>query len=200
MFSLLAPHFITSLISFMTIKSSYKFMIFFTVGIIFFFFNSSSIFSHRIPPTNTPSPISNFSTLEIIVVPYAHPIAVIGLPRWFSGKESIYQCRRCRFDPWVRRWNDNPLRYSCLGNPMDREAWKATVHGVAKSGWDWGTERALISVYSTLSFAQQTFTEHLLGATCSVRRRECSGQCSGLDYRDSQTPRPNAWRSKAELI
>ena len=25
--------------------------------------------------------------------------------------------------------NDNPLRYSCLGNPMDR-AWWATVHGV----------------------------------------------------------------------
>ena len=29
--------------------------------------------------------------------------------------------------------NGNPLQYSCLGNPMDGEAWKATVHGVAKS-------------------------------------------------------------------
>ena len=28
--------------------------------------------------------------------------------------------------------NDNPLQYSCLGNPMDREAWWTTVHGVAK--------------------------------------------------------------------
>ena len=27
----------------------------------------------------------------------------------------------------------NPLQYSCLGNPMDRGAWWATVHGVAKS-------------------------------------------------------------------
>ena len=27
----------------------------------------------------------------------------------------------------------NPLRYSCLENPMDREAWRATVHHVAKS-------------------------------------------------------------------
>ena len=26
-----------------------------------------------------------------------------------------------------------PLQYSCLDNPMDREAWQATVHGVAKS-------------------------------------------------------------------
>ena len=29
--------------------------------------------------------------------------------------------------------NSNPLQYSCLENPMDRGAWWATVHGVAKS-------------------------------------------------------------------
>ena len=29
--------------------------------------------------------------------------------------------------------NGNLLHYSCLGNPMDRGAWGATVHGVAKS-------------------------------------------------------------------
>jgi len=28
--------------------------------------------------------------------------------------------------------NGNPLQYSCLGNPMDRGAWQAAVHGVAK--------------------------------------------------------------------
>ena len=28
--------------------------------------------------------------------------------------------------------NDNPLQYSCLGNPMDRGAWRATVHGVTR--------------------------------------------------------------------
>ena len=28
--------------------------------------------------------------------------------------------------------NGNLLQYSCLGNPMDRGAWWATVHGVAK--------------------------------------------------------------------
>jgi len=58
------------------------------------------------------------------------------LPCWLSGKESICQCRICRFDPWVGKiagvGNDNPLQYSCLGNPMDRKAWWATVHGVAK--------------------------------------------------------------------
>ena len=29
--------------------------------------------------------------------------------------------------------NDNSLQYSCLENPMDREAWWATVPGIAKS-------------------------------------------------------------------
>ena len=28
--------------------------------------------------------------------------------------------------------NGNPLQYSCLENPMDREAWQATVHGVTE--------------------------------------------------------------------
>ena len=29
--------------------------------------------------------------------------------------------------------NGNPLQYSCLEYPMDREAWRVTVHGVAES-------------------------------------------------------------------
>ena len=29
--------------------------------------------------------------------------------------------------------NGNPLQYSCLENPIDRGAWRATVHGVAKN-------------------------------------------------------------------
>ena len=28
--------------------------------------------------------------------------------------------------------NGNPLQYSCLGKSMDRDAWQAVVHGVAK--------------------------------------------------------------------
>ena len=41
------------------------------------------------------------------------------------------------FDPWVGitpgEGNGNPLQYSCLETSMDRGAWRATVHGVAKS-------------------------------------------------------------------
>ena len=29
--------------------------------------------------------------------------------------------------------HSNPLQYSCLENPMDRGAWQATVHRIAKS-------------------------------------------------------------------
>ena len=32
-----------------------------------------------------------------------------------------------------REGNGNPCQYSCLGNPMDRGVWQATVHGVAGS-------------------------------------------------------------------
>ena len=32
----------------------------------------------------------------------------------------------------LEKGNGNPFEYSCLGNPMDRGAWQATVHGVVK--------------------------------------------------------------------
>ena len=59
-----------------------------------------------------------------------------GFPWGLSGKESACQRRRPKFDPWVRKipwkrkWQPTPV--FCLGNPMDRGAWWATVHGVAK--------------------------------------------------------------------
>ena len=35
--------------------------------------------------------------------------------------------------PTEGRFHGHPLQYSCLQNPMDRGAWRAIVHGVAKS-------------------------------------------------------------------
>ena len=35
--------------------------------------------------------------------------------------------------------NGSPLQYSCLENPMDRGAWQATIHGVARVGHDLAT-------------------------------------------------------------
>ena len=63
-----------------------------------------------------------------------------GLPRGLGGKESTRKCRsqrRCSFIPWVgkisRRSKWQPTLAFLLGNPMDRWAWRAAVHGVAKS-------------------------------------------------------------------
>ena len=39
--------------------------------------------------------------------------------------------------------NGNPLQYSCLGNPMDKEAWQGTVHGVARAAHDLATKPPL---------------------------------------------------------
>ena len=36
--------------------------------------------------------------------------------------------------------NGNPLQYSCLGNTMDRTAWRATVHRVARVRHDLATK------------------------------------------------------------
>ena len=63
-----------------------------------------------------------------------------GFPGGASGKEPACQCRRHkrnRFDPWVgkipwrRAWQSIPV--FLLENPMDRGAWQATVHRVAKN-------------------------------------------------------------------
>ena len=39
--------------------------------------------------------------------------------------------------------NGNPLQYSSPGNPMDRGAWQATVHGVARVRYDLATKQQI---------------------------------------------------------
>ena len=57
-----------------------------------------------------------------------------------TRKDPACQHKRLGFDPWVgkipRRRAWQPIPCSCLENPMDRGAWRATVSGVAKS-WTW---------------------------------------------------------------
>ena len=57
-----------------------------------------------------------------------------------GGSESKSVCLQCRRPGSTPGWgrsprggNGNPLHYSCLENPMNRGAWRATIHGVAKS-------------------------------------------------------------------
>ena len=57
-----------------------------------------------------------------------------GLPMWLSGKESDFQAGDASLIPEFGRspgeGSGNPFQYSCLGKPMNRGAWRATVHGV----------------------------------------------------------------------
>ena len=72
---------------------------------------------------------------------------VIGFPGSLDGKASAYNVGDPGSIPGSGRslgeGNGNPLQYSCLENPMDRGAWWATVHGVAKS-------RTRLSKFSSL--------------------------------------------------
>ena len=49
---------------------------------------------------------------------------------WTSLVAQWYRIYLPKQKTWVQSLN--PLQYSCLGNPMDRGAWQATVRGVAK--------------------------------------------------------------------
>ena len=64
-------------------------------------------------------------------------LLVPGFPGGSVIKEFTCQCRRCGFDTWSEGspggGNGNSLQYSCLENSMDRGAWWATVHRVAKN-------------------------------------------------------------------
>ena len=60
-----------------------------------------------------------------------------GFPGGSDGKEATCNAGDLASIPGSGRspgdGNGNPLWYSCLENPVDRGAWRATVHGVVKS-------------------------------------------------------------------
>ena len=68
------------------------------------------------------------------------PLNIQWLPLWLGGKKSACNAGatgdagstpgsgRCPGEG-----HGNPLHYACLENPVDRGAWQATVHRVAKS-------------------------------------------------------------------
>ena len=67
----------------------------------------------------------------------------MGFPYSSDGKESACNAGDHGSIPKSGRspgeGNGNPLQYSCLENPMDRGAWRATVHGVPKVRQDLAT-------------------------------------------------------------
>ena len=93
-------------------------------------------------------------------------------PGGASGKELTCQCRRCKrhgFNVSGRSpggGHGSPLQYSCLENPMDRGAWRATVHRVSqvRHNWShlaWIHESVYVSLISSGLWVPQVKELHL---------------------------------------
>ena len=71
-------------------------------------------------------------------------IDLLGPPHSSVGKESTCNAGAPGSIPGLGRspgeGNSNPLQHSCLENPIDRGAWQATVHGVARVGHSLATK------------------------------------------------------------
>ena len=80
-------------------------------------------------------------------------ICHMGFPDGSDGKESACNAGGLGLIPGSGRSpgeeNGNPLQYSCLGNPMDRGAWSATVQGVAES-------QTRLSMHACMQTSHQT--------------------------------------------
>ena len=91
----------------------------------------------------SPFPIlSNYQHFANLVLSTTYAIITIRgfcgvISRSSSDKEPTCQCRRQGLTPELRRFpwvgNGNPLQCCCLENPTNREAWRASVHGVTES-------------------------------------------------------------------
>ena len=86
-----------------------------------------------LPLSRQGSPVS----FDLILLISPSPNSPLDCPGGSDGKASAYNAGDPGSIPGSGispgELNGNPLQYSCLENSTDREAWKATVHGVAKS-------------------------------------------------------------------
>ena len=71
--------------------------------------------------------------------------------------------------------NGKPLQYSCLDNPIDRGAWKATVHRVAKSQ----TQLKHLSTHARMHVCMY-IDRHI--CTC-MHAQSCQTLCNPMDHR-----------------
>ena len=113
-----------------------------------------------------------------ILSPPLHLTSLLGklptalLPRWYTGKESACSAGDARDAGLILGLGRLPgegngilPQYSCLGNPLDREAWRATVHGVAKSQTRLSTDVCTLLVEDTCHFPAE---EKLTSADSSL--------------------------------
>ena len=78
--------------------------------------------------------VNLFCTSETYII--THQLSIKGFPHSSVSKSSACNAGDLGSIPRSRRspgeGNGNPLQYSCLGNPMDREAWQAIVHRIPR--------------------------------------------------------------------
>ena len=96
--------------------------------------------SKRARSCRRPGPVISHNGKEYIkknVYIYMYIYIYMGFPGGSDGKESACNAGDRGLIPRLGRspgkGNGNPFGYSCLENPMDRGAWRAIVHGLAKS-------------------------------------------------------------------
>ena len=76
----------------------------------------------------------------------------------------------------------NPLQYSCLGNPMDRGAWWAAVHGAARVGNNLVTKPPTILQLKLNLFNKTQPTQHILSMNKMTRMSVSTKRKSLLSY------------------
>ena len=136
-------------------------------------------------------PAYQFCMIKIIYISYlVRVIHIYELPQWLNSKKIYLQWRRHRRQglyPWVgkiswrRKWQ--PLQYSCLGNPMDRGAWWATVQRVSRSR----TQLSHWAPYNTsMSMLKQHTAYKVL--TCQNKGRKQSRGCPPIPIQHPYIP------------
>ena len=101
---------------------------------------------------------------------------------WNCFKEPFdLQCRRPRFDPWIGKipggGNGNRVQYSCLENPKDRGAWRATVYSSP-----WGRSVGHNWVTNTFPFTWPSFFNFVLAVQISHKQSSLC-MCRPLVFR-----------------
>ena len=129
-------------------------------------FRTQRLNLHLVSPTLAGGFFTNWATREakptVIVrinwINTWHVWGPLGFPGSSDGKESACNAGDQGSIPGSGRSlgeeNGNPLQYSCLENPMDREAWPTTVHGSQRVRHDWVT--------SLLSFMSEGHVWHIV--------------------------------------
>ena len=95
---------------------------------LFFFLTNCSLSPGKSALSLYLKPHNSFLFLQSLSQP-------LGFPGGLVVKNSPANARNVGFDPWIRKilWKGKwQPEYSCLGNPMDRGAWWAAIHGIAE--------------------------------------------------------------------